>query len=307
MSEFFSHKVKAEAAGNISGRKKCDACLAGMLLFCRELSQESVVFRTENEVVRDLFIRLADHAAGQGAACVSRLERSPKPALWLVKVKGKKNVDALFERAGIAFREGPRSLEMVNNLSDKNFGSFAAGVFLTCASVINPEKGYHLEFVISEEKLCTDLRDAFSDRLGVQGKVTGRGSKFVLYFKESEQIEDMLTLIGASGASLEIMNIKIYKDVRNKANRATNCDTANLGRQNRSAVRQIEAIEKIKASEGGLSSLPDELRELCELRLENPELSLSELMNLTNPPLSRSGVNHRFARILEIADSLEEM
>lgn len=302
--EFFSHKVKAEAAGNITGRKKCDACLAGMLLFCKELTPESVVFQTENETVRDLFVRLTDHAAYRGAAEISKHEREGKPTLWSVSVKGSDAVSRLFERSGIVYRDGERGLDMAEQPSDKNPGPFAAGVFLACGSVINPEKGYHLEFVAAYELLCLDLCRLFTDRLGAEGRIMTRRSQYVLYFKESGQIEDILTLIGAVRSSMEIMNVKIYKDVRNKANRATNCDTANLGRQNRSAQRQIEAIRRIEATDG-LSSLPDELRELCELRLENPEMSLSELMNMTNPPMSRSGVNHRFARILEIAEKPE--
>ena len=159
---------------------------------------------------------------------------------------------------------------------------------------------------VPTERLCRELCEMFSERLEIEGRIIARKRASVLYFKESEHIEDILTLIGAPKSSLELMNVKIYRDIRNRVNRATNCDTANCGRQNRSALRQIDAINKIKASEGGLSKLPDELAELAKLRLRNPEMSLSELCSLFEPPLSRSGVNHRFMRIEQIAKETEE-
>ena len=301
--ELFSHKVKAEAAAGITGKKRCDACLAGMLLFSRELSADAILFQTENRDTRDLFIRLVSHAAGDGSVLVSKRERRKKPPLYSMKIKDSESIEKLLARAGISL-DAERGLGMMKPISDKNLGAFAAGVFLSCGSVVAPHKSYHLEFVVPEERLCADLRDLFADRLYIEGGIVSRRSATVLYFKESEHIEDMLTLIGAPKSSLELMNVKIYKDIRNHANRATNCDTANLGRQNRSAQRQIEAIRKIESTDGGLSRLPDELKELCKLRLKYPEMSLSELMNMTDPPLSRSGVNHRFARIEQIANEI---
>lgn len=304
--ELFSHKVKAEAAEGIIGKKRCDSCLAGMLLFCREICPSGILFQTENRDTRDLFVRLVSHIAGEGSVSVSRRERSPKPPLYSMKIKSPESIKKLTERVEISLDFSERGFDMIKPPSDKNFGAFAAGVFLSCGSVVTPQKSYHLEFVVSGEKLCRELCALFADRLGIEGKIIARRSAHVLYFKESEQIEDILTLIGAPKSSLELMNVKIYKDIRNRVNRATNCDTANLGRQNRSAQRQIEAIKKIESFGDGLNKLPVELRELCELRLKYPEMSLSELMNMTDPPLSRSGVNHRFARIEEIAKEIGE-
>lgn len=304
--ELFSHKVKAEAASNVTGKKKCDACLAGMLLFCREFSPEGILFQTENRDVRNLFVRLVSHAAGEGSVTVTKRERSPKLPLYSMRIKRADDIEKLLERAEITADKETRGISLLKPLSDKNFGAFASGVFLSCGSVVSPEKEYHLEFVAPSQRLCEELCGMFSGRMGIAGRMIQRRSSFVLYFKESEQIEDILTLIGAPKSSLELMNVKIYKDIRNRVNRATNCDTANLGRQNRSSQRQVEAINRIIASEGGLTKLPDELRELCELRLKNPEMSLSELCGLFEPPLSRSGVNHRFERIEQIAKETEE-
>ncbi len=305
-NELFSHKVKAEAASAVTGKKRCDACLTGMLLFSREMSAGGVLLQTENRNTRDLFIRLVNHIAGDGAVTVSKTDRRAKPPLYSMSVRGKDGLKMLFESLDISVGSEERSISMIKPPSEKYFGAFAAGVFLSCGSVVTPEKGYHLEFVVPTERLCRELCEMFSERLEIEGRIIARKRASVLYFKESEHIEDILTLIGAPKSSLELMNVKIYRDIRNRVNRATNCDTANCGRQNRSALRQIDAINKIKASEGGLSKLPDELAELAKLRLRNPEMSLSELCSLFEPPLSRSGVNHRFMRIEQIAKETEE-
>jgi len=109
--------------------------------------------------------------------------------------------------------------------------------------------------------------------------------------------------VGAVSASLEIMNVKMIKHIRNSVNRAANCEQANIGKTVAAAVPQTEAVRRIESTIG-IDSLPEELRELCRLRLENPDFSLRELGECLEPPLSRSGVNHRFRRIMEIAENL---
>ncbi len=303
--EVFSHRVKAEAAKNITGRKKCDACLGGMLLFAGTFSADKAILKTENADVAALFTRLCEHAAEPG--CVSAGERSRKGLPPVIRLEvGAQSVKKITERIKMDPMPGPRRISFLPEPDEMTVGPFAAGAFLACGSVVSPEKEYHLEFVVPEEPLCCDLQKLFEDRFGISGRITERSGAYVLYFKESESVEDILTLIGAPMSSVSMMNVKIYKDIRNQANRATNCDTANLGRQNRSAQRQIEAIERIIKRDGSLLKLPEELRELCELRLKFPETSLSELKDLTDPPMSRSGVNHRFERILAIAEEKEK-
>lgn len=299
----FAYKVKAEAAAGITGRKKCDMALAGILLFSREISDKRIVFCTENPDVRKLFTRLIEHAAGEGKLSEKKEKRGSKPALYTLKITDPEAVTAVHARAGTGFFDGG-TLGDFKNISEKNFGAFMAGVFLSCGSVVEPEKGYHLEFVIRNETVCRELSDMLSERLGIMGGIMKRRSSDVLYFKESEHIEDILTLIGATNSSMELMNVKIYRDIRNRANRATNCDTANLGRQNRSARRQAEAIERIKAA-GKYDKLPDELKTAAELRLSNPDMSLSELTAASNPKISRSGLNHRLQRLIEISEELK--
>ena len=138
---------------------------------------------------------------------------------------------------------------------------------------------------------------------GLRAKLARRGGCHIVYFKESEQIEDCLTLIGATNASLELMGVKMVKNIRNNANRVANCETANIDKTVAAAAVQVEAVHKICRC-GGLDKLPEELRELAALRLENPDMSLRELGEELDPPLSRSGVNHRLQRILAFAADL---
>ena len=125
----------------------------------------------------------------------------------------------------------------------------------------------------------------------------------VVYFKESEAIEDILNRMGAQQAAFALMNVKILKTIINKTNRVTNCETANIDKTVSAATRQAAAIEKIVAH-SGWESLPEELRELARLRLDYPELSLRELAGLCRPPLTRSGVNHRLERIMRLAEKI---
>ena len=130
-----------------------------------------------------------------------------------------------------------------------------------------------------------------------------RASQCVLYYKDSGHIEDMLTFMGAVNASLQVMEVKVVKDVRNRMNRITNCETANIDKTVAASVNQSNAIRKID-SRIGIDSLPEDLREIARLRLENPEMSLSALARELSRPISRSGVNHRLKRICSIADEL---
>ena len=138
---------------------------------------------------------------------------------------------------------------------------------------------------------------------GLPPKRLRRKGDYVLYYKDSGQIEDFLTLIGAAAASLEMMNVKIMKDIRNSVNRVNNCENANLDKAIAAGARQAEAIRRIERH-GGLRQLPEDLRPLAQLRMDNPDLSLRELGQALQPPLSRSGVCHRLSRICRFADEI---
>lgn len=308
-AESFVYKVKAEAAESVSGRKKSDACLLGMLLMC-DNSTGGIIYKTDSEICKDLFVRLVSHVIFQngsiGVEVVRHRGRSPE---YRIAVTESDDVKAVFERLGISGFGCSELITRADKLTDSNFGALMTGIFLSGGRVTDPEREYHLEIAFpecSDNMLCDGISTLLENHVGLSAKRRVRNEKKVLYFKDSENIEDMLTLIGATGASLEVMNTKVYKDIRNRANRATNCDTANLERQNISAQRQLDAIKIIENSPEGLSQLPDELREAASLRLKYPENALSELAGEFDPPLSKSGVNHRFRKLIEIADKINK-
>lgn len=188
--------------------------------------------------------------------------------------------------------------------NDADAGAFLRGVFVCCGSITDPNKEYHLEIVLPVPSRTERLR-RFIEEHGIAVKLTIRGKTPVLYIKESGVIEDFLTYIGAGNHALEIMRVKIEKDFRNRVNRSVNCDSANLDKTVAASEKSRREIELI-GDKIGFDSLKPELRETARLRLENPEASLSELCELFDPPISRSGLNHRLKKLAAIANSLLE-
>ncbi len=187
--------------------------------------------------------------------------------------------------------------------NDDESGAFLRGVFVTCGSVTDPNKEYHLEIVLPDTHKATALH-GFINEHGMAVKTTLRARKnLVLYAKESELIEDFLTYIGAAAHSLEIMQVKIMKDFRNRVNRSVNCENANLDKTVAAAGKSVEDIELIYRTKGA-EWLKEDLRETAELRIENPEMSLSELCLLFRKPISRSGLNHRLQKLSKLAEEI---
>lgn len=185
---------------------------------------------------------------------------------------------------------------------DTEAGLFLRGVFIACGIISDPNKEYHFELSPGDNNKCRQLSD-FINEHGMFVKLSARKGVNFLYTKESELISDLLTYIGATRYSMEIMNVKIYKGVRNNVNRAVNCDTANIAKTVNASQKQQEDIELI-INRKGLQFLSDELREVALIRRDNVELSLREIGEMLNPKLSRSGVNHRLKRIGELAEDL---
>ena len=209
----------------------------------------------------------------------------------------------VFDKFGHSFNEATLRINRANISDECCAGAFLRGAFLSCGTVTSPESGYHLEFVVPYKKLCTDLIK-FLDELNLNPKYIVRKGNHIVYFKDSESIEDILAIIGAQDASLYVMGIKIEKDVKNKVNRKLNFEISNISKTVDAAQIQISAIELIESRQG-LSSLPDNLQKIARLRLEYPESSLSELEKLLDEPISRSGINHRLNKIVKIAQDIE--
>ena len=182
--------------------------------------------------------------------------------------------------------------------------AYIKGSFLGSGSVSNPEKAYHLEFVTSSQEHAEDLMNLINS-YGLSAKVISRKNSFIVYLKEGEQIVDILSIIGAFNSLFEFENVRIVKDMRNNVNRIVNCETANLSKTVNAAVRQVESIRLIE-KELGLARLSKPLREIAEMRLDYPDESLKELGEMLNPPVGKSGVNHRLRKIEKIADELRK-
>lgn len=182
--------------------------------------------------------------------------------------------------------------------------AFLRGVFLASGSVTDPEKEYHLEFVLGDEAFAAALQKLIA-RFDLDAHLTTRRQMSLVYLKGQSEITDMLSIFGAQSARFAMEDAFIRKELRNNANRAVNCDSANMERAIAAAARQTEAIARLIATVGE-SSLPPALLETAKLRMQYPEVSLEELGRLLDPPVGKSGVNHRLRRLERMAAELEE-
>jgi len=182
-------------------------------------------------------------------------------------------------------------------------GAFIRGAFLGAGSISDPEKQYHMEFVTGHYPLSRDFR-ALLKRFGIGARTVVRKSNYVTYLKESAAICDCLAAMGAHGAVLNVYNVKILKEIKNQVNRVTNFESANINKTVNASIKQVEAI-RIIDSAAGLESLPAGLERLARLRLDYPDVSLPELGSMLEPPIGKSGVNHRLRRIMQIAKRYE--
>lgn len=296
----FSENVRMELRRNISGKDRRTACLYGMLLFSRTLSAERICFQSKSKTSADTFGELF----GRVFKCRTesrKTEAKNGRINYIYEITDKELIDRIFSK--YRFSEGSRSIDR-KIVSSENIGVFTAGAFLAGGSVNDPEKEYHLEITVPDEGLANELILLLGD-IGISAGKTIRRSHYIVYIKGSESIEDMLTFIGAQQCTLDLINVKIYKDMRNKVNRIANCDNANINKVVTASMKQLEDIRLIEKV-NGLNSLPDELREIAELRLESTGLSLQDIGDSLKVPISRSGVNHRFRRIAKIADEIRE-
>ena len=180
--------------------------------------------------------------------------------------------------------------------------AFLRGAFLAGGSVTDPEKRYHLELATSHVPASREVQ-ALMEEMGFLPRSIRRGADALLYFKQSEHIEGFLTKIGAPAAAMDIMTAKVDKEIRNGANRAMNCDMANVNKTLDAAQEQVGAIEKLRRS-ARWDTLPEKLRQTAALRLEYPELSLVQLAEKCDPPVTKSCMNHRMRKLMEEAKEL---
>ena len=201
-----------------------------------------------------------------------------------------------------AFGTDPRALALHVNFAMLEESccraAFLRGAFLAGGSVTDPRKGYHLELATSHHSVSREVL-ALMRELDQEPKSAQRKGNAVIYFKQSEKIEDFLTCVGAPLAAMEVMNAKLERDLRGKVNRRVNCDAANLDKAVEAAMAQVEAIRRLEKA-GTLITLPDKLREVAALRLAHPEDTLAQLAQRCDPPITKSALNHRLRKLVEL-------
>ena len=294
----FSSDVKSELTKTENLLPCCfHAQVYGLVLFAH-FSKYNLSITTENTDVFDLYSSYINDYCR-----VNTYLSDGSSKKLTAYIKSDEDKAKVFAKFGHELKEPTLRINRANISEDCCSASFLRGVFLACGTVTDPERGYHLEFVVPYKKLCNDLI-CLLEELSFRPKYINRKGNHIIYFKDSESIEDILAFIGAQNASLYLMGVKIEKDVKNQINRKMNFELSNIDKTIDAATAQIDAILFID-KKIGIDSLPDNLREIARLRIDNPESSLRDLGAMMSEPLSRSGVNHRLARIVSYADKLK--
>ena len=182
--------------------------------------------------------------------------------------------------------------------------AFLRGLFLGTGCIVDPNTDYHFEVTAKTKKNANSILEIINNILRFEAKLIKRSAHlYVIYIKESEQISMVLSYLGANKALFDYENIRVERSIKNNINRSINCETANLTKTISAAYKQLIAIEKLEKN-NMIEKLPQELKEICHLRKENPEMSLGDLASLCSSKISKSGINHRLNKIIDIASKI---
>lgn len=296
----FSSDVKKELGKQYSKSRHCQiAELAGMILLEGEFSLDplSLSFSGENKILKEKYALLMKQAFGiEDAEMISPGDT--------MRVLGALK---FLQDADCTTKETDMKLRRCNGLLlQKNCcrRAFIRGAFMACGSISDPGKYYHFEIVCKTREQAVQLKELMNG-FETEAKIVERKGHFVVYLKEGAQIVDMLNVMEAYVALMNFENVRILKEMRNSVNRKVNCETANISKTVNAAVKQIEDITFIRDNMG-FDPLPANLKEMALLRLEYPNAALKDLGNLLDPPVGKSGVNHRLRRLNQIAEKLRE-
>ena len=309
----FSKKVKEELSFQLPQKRHCMiAEITAIISFLGRIlittsGRYSVKIQTENIYIARKYFTLVKKAFNIDSEITIRQNVYLKNSrTYIITVNDNEDALRILKETRLIDKnwEINENLSIVSNevvKGDCCKRSYLRGAFLSAGSISEPEKSYHLEMVCQTMEKAVWLKDLIKV-FDIEAKITGRKKNFVVYIKEGEGIVDMLNVIEAHRFMMELENIRIIKEMRNSVNRKVNCETANLNKTVSAAVKQIEDINYIEKTIG-ITNLPKQLREMAEIRLENPDATLKELGALMNPPVGKSGVNHRLKKIAEIAES----
>lgn len=289
----FCSDIKSEMS-DIKITQCCTQALTyGMLLFGRSFDIEKISIQSENCDVVNLYSNLIKNSYG---IQVKITEGKSKNVNYRAEIPSEAERLKILASVDFGIGEGKISHEFFNR--DCCEAAFVRGAFLVCGQMSDPDKDYRVDFRVKNLPLAKELTQILAKHY-ISSNISSRNSGYVVYIKRSEMIINLLTLMGASARSLEMIETTIIKSVKNNTNRARNCDSGNIRKTVEASIKQRTAIEYLKSKEM-LSSLPQELVYAAELRLDNPEATLKELCKNSKEPITVSGLNHRLNKLIDI-------
>lgn len=299
MAISFCGSVKAEICRSIPTKLCCAVAECfGILLFCNCFQSDGIRIITESKEFAQLLPKLFKRAFG------ITFDLFPEGDVWGKQIFHITEKDKICQIMAVYGFDVDDTLSLHINLpiveDDCCKCAFLKGAFLAGGSVTDPSKGYHLELTTTHGSVARECHSLMHEMFGFQPKSAVRAGGHVLYLKQSDLISDTLAFMGASIASMGIIEAKLEKELNNKVNRRCNCDDANTSKVVEAAQDQLSAIRELK-SKRMFSKLPDKLRQAAEARLRNPEASLSELAALMEPPISKPAMNHRLKKLVQMA------
>lgn len=310
----FSSEVKEELSRHLPSARHCQITeTAAILSVCGQVSISEddrfrIVVHTENiSVARKYFTLLKKTFKIEAVTRIRKNAYLKKSTVYLVEVNSHEDAVRILQATKFVTAD----LEIAEDLSTMNRliiqkecckRAFLRGTFLAAGSISDPEKSYHLEIVCTTEERALQVQNILRE-LELDARIVNRKKNQVVYLKEGSQIVELLGLMGASISLMNLENIRILKEISNNVNRKVNCETANIGKTVSAAVKQVEDIRYIE-THMGFSQLSEGLEEIAVLRLQYQDATLKELGEMLNPPVGKSGVNHRLRKLSRIADEL---
>ena len=310
----FSSEVKEELIERISNANHCRiAEIAAIVSMCGNVAIDvdenyTIIIRTETEATAKKIKNLIWKTFHFDAEISERKNAYSKNMVtYTITIKDNEEAMRILQATKLIDENGEigENLSVTNNvviMKDCCKRAFIRGAFMAAGSVSDPNKSYHFEIKCNNEKKAMQLINLL-ENFNIDAKTVARKGNFVVYIKEGEGIVDVLNVMEAPIALMNMENIRILKDMSNYYNRQVNCETANIKKTVTTACRQIEDINLIIELKG-IGYLPDKLQEIAMLRVEHPDASLQELGQMLESPLGKSGVNHRLRKICQIADDL---
>lgn len=297
----FSSDVKTELVQNINGNCCFKAETFGMLIFGRAFGLNDISLMTELREVAEHYSNAIRDLTG-----VTPQTQCTKAGNYIITVPERADRIKILNYFGYTGKELTMRINLANlEQTDEDCCSkaFLRGAFLVCGSVTDPEKDYHIEFSVPKAKLCGDLMQIIDD-LGLKSRQIIRGNSYIVYSKDGDSVEDFIGKMGANNSFMRVVKTRAVKDIKNRINRRSNFEAANMSRSIEAGLKQTALIEEI-LKKISLTDMTEDLSQLCSLRLENPDISLDELGKMMTPTLSRSAVTRRFKKLEKIAAELK--